>query len=181
MGDTKSRNVEFHSVGHSSISDSMFEAFIGDESFECNEPFIGDAVPYYMRQFAKFASTGNKFAISWNWFSALYPFCWLFYRKMYLFGIIAFFVIMVTHIIIFMKHGVTNSLIMLFFWLLPFGICGNYLYYKHATKKLANLKEPTQETARKLGGISWGSVWIFLPLMAVTMIIYGILRHFVFP
>ena len=140
---------EFHSVGHSNISDSTFGLFIWNE------------VPYYMRQFAKFSS-GDKYTISWNWASALFGDAWMFYRKMYLFGFIVFGAKFIIECIIMKYNLVYNKLLIEVLYFLLLGICGNYLYYKHTTKKLSNLRKPTQETTRKLGGTSALSVWIFL-------------------
>ena len=161
---------EFHSVGHSDISDSTFGLFIWNE------------VPYYMRQFAKFSSAGDKYAISWNWASALLGSSWVFYRKMYLFGFIIFGAKIIIACIYMQYFIGYNKLLKVLFdvlFFLLYGICGNYLYYKHATNKLSNLWESThetpQETIQELGGTSGLSVLIYL---IISTIIYSILGYF---
>lgn len=130
------------SVGHNSISDSLFAAFIGPKA------------PYYMSHFAKFRAVGDaRFTTSWNWAGFLVPYAWLFYRKMYLFGVIALIASCVFNFIGWLVSGIA------------IGLCGNYLYYTHATKKLLTLQASTPEKdcllmAQASGGTNMVAVWV---------------------
>lgn len=113
------------SIGNHAVPDELYAAF------------IGGSAPYYMPRFAKFAFLGGNFAVSWNWAGFFFPQVWLFYRKMYLFGIIALLVSSFFNILGWFLSGIIV------------GLCGNYAYYTHATKKLTGLQaSPVPEENR---------------------------------
>ncbi|MCL1940076.1 MAG: DUF2628 domain-containing protein [Desulfovibrionaceae bacterium] len=126
-------NEDIPGIGHDSIPDDLFATFIGPNA------------PYYMRHFAVFRLLGGNFTTSWNWPAFLLPYAWLFYRKMYLYGLIA---LAVSYIFNFIGWLVAGIFV---------GLCGNYMYYAHTTKKLLGLKTTTPEAdirlvARIVGG-----------------------------
>ena len=127
------QNESITGVGHDSIPDDLFAAFIGPN------------FPYYMRHFAVFRLLGGNFTTSWNWSAFLVPYAWLFYRKMYLYGLIA---LAVSYLFTFIGWLIAGIAV---------GLCGNYMYYIHATKKLIGLRTTTQGSdfqlvARLIGG-----------------------------
>lgn len=104
--------------------------------------FIGGNTAYYLPTFASFAAIGGNFGFSFNLGGFVFPTAWLFYRKMYLAGIIMF---LLTGFL-----SVTG-------WLLSgliIGTCGNWLYFNHATKKLALLggNANSEQAAAIIGG-----------------------------
>ena len=129
----QNQNENSTGVGHDSIPDDLFATFIGPNG------------PYYMRHFAIFRLLGGNFTTSWNWSAFLVPYAWLFYRKMYLYGLIALAVSYLFNFIGWLVAGIAV------------GLCGNYMYYIHTTKKLLGLRATRPEAdlqlvARIIGG-----------------------------
>ncbi|WP_457638579.1 DUF2628 domain-containing protein, partial [Persephonella sp.] len=50
--------------------------------------FIGKNADYHIEKFKKFEETGG--ALSWNWAAFFLGIVWMLYRKMYLYGVLAF-------------------------------------------------------------------------------------------
>jgi hypothetical protein len=88
--------------------------------------FIGDKSDIYLARFRKFDPGGeDRFAATWNWPASIFVSFWFLYRKMYLWAVIT----LITSLI-----PVVSILTVIFS-----GVCGNYLYYRHARKKIAAL------------------------------------------
>lgn len=131
------------------MSESLYAAFIG-----------GDG-GYYMPKFARFAAIGGNFGFSFNLFGFIFPTAWLFYRKMYLWGIVML---------------VLTSMLNIIGWLLSgliIGFSGNWLYFSHASKKLALLgeMENAEQAASMVGGtnVILASIILFLNIIVVAV------------
>jgi len=139
------------SPGSAAISDEQYAAFIGDN------------LPYYAPRFDQFKLLGGNFSVSWNWAAFFFPQLWLFFRKMYLFGVIALLATVVFPLIGWLAAGIAV------------GVAGNHWYYWHATKKLQSLQFTTAEenrlaAARLMGGTSW-----LIPGIAIAIDVLSIL------
>lgn len=88
--------------------------------------FIGDKSEIYLARFRKFDPGGeDRFAATWNWPASIFVSFWFLYRKLYLWA----FITLIASII-----PVVSILTVIFS-----GACGNYLYYRHARRKIAVL------------------------------------------
>ena len=77
----------------------------------------------YFAKFKKFKSEGRDgFSATWNWPAFLIPSIWLFYRKMYFWGILS--LVLYCNLLV----NIPGRIVL--------GIAGNYIYYKHAKKKI---------------------------------------------
>ena len=139
------------------ISDGLYAAFIGPRA------------PYYMARFDKFNLVGGNFILTWNWAGFLFPQIWLFYRKMYLYGLI----VLLASFVIPAAGWFFSGLVV--------GICGNYAYFTHAASKLQNLQnafvlqENLLPAAKLLGGTHWILALIVVIIYTVTLIMLGML------
>lgn len=95
---------------------------ITDEEFSA---FIGVNVLKYIPKFKKFSIQGvDNFKATWNWPAFFFTWWWYLYRKLYLWALLSFIAV----------------------WILPLimnivvGIAANFHYYKHAKKKIAEIK-----------------------------------------
>ena len=141
------------SVGHSEISDQLFSTFVGPNAV------------FYMDQFSKFRLLGDNFTVTWNWPAFFVPQIWLFYRKMYLFGLIAL-VLSAFAVVGWVVAGIAM------------GVSGNYLYYIHAKKKLLDLQTTSDpanlmQTAQMLGGTEPRIVWIIVIITIVAFLLFS--------
>jgi predicted Zn finger-like uncharacterized protein len=126
--------------------------------------FIGSNAPHYLERFKKFTAFGaSDFAATWHWPAFFVPWLWFLYRKLYLWSLISF----VTGLIPLVNLAAR----------IAWGITANYLFYKHAHRKISRCKElsrrrpamPLNQTLRKQGGVhNW--VWGFsaLPLIGIV-------------
>lgn len=122
-------------------------------SVEEYKSFIGIRQEYYIPYFERCAALGGNFSASWNWSAFFFPYAWLFYRKMYLFGVIA---LAVSFIFSFIGWFVSGLVV---------GIAGNFWYYYHATKKIQMLRfsfpnENIEGRLALLGGTNPVVAWI---------------------
>jgi len=129
-------NSQIAPPGSTAVSDELYAAFIGDN------------LPYYAPRFDQFKLLGGNFSVSWNWAAFVFPQMWLFFRKMYLFGVISLLATILFPFIGWLAAGIAV------------GLAGNHWYYLHATKKLQSLQFTTAEenrltAARLMGGTSW--------------------------
>jgi len=115
--------------------------------------FIGKNADKYLRKFKKFTVGGvDKASITWNWPAFFFGFLWMLYRKLYLWALLAF----VLPIIPFLPSY--SGLLIMIVW----GMTGNYIYYKHAKKKILKLKTDQLSfdlslmaaSLRKIGGVN---------------------------
>lgn len=113
--------------------------------------FIGKNSHKYLPKFKKFNIDGvDRFSMTWNWSAFFFGFSWMLYRKLYL----CFLVALPTLI------GTYFFLIAMPVW----GMTGNYIYYRHAKKKILEFKSihsssdlsSISNSLRKIGGVKYG-------------------------
>jgi hypothetical protein len=89
--------------------------------------FVGKNVEKYLPQFSKFYAGGvDRFQATWHWPALIVPFWWMFYRKLYGWGVLAFLL------------GIIPFVGLLFH--LIWALVANRLYYNHAKKKILEIK-----------------------------------------
>ncbi len=89
--------------------------------------FVGKNADVYLRKFGKFTENGEDvFSATWHWPAFFFSFLWTIYRKMYGWAVLALFLGCVPYVGLLAMVG--------------FGISGNYLYYRHAKKKVIELR-----------------------------------------
>ncbi|WP_457640580.1 DUF2628 domain-containing protein [Persephonella sp.] len=144
------------------------------------EAFIGKKAEYYLNKFEKFEK-GN--AVSWNWAAFFFGVLWMFYRKMYLYGLIAFFLIMIINI--FLEVAKINPVISigisLWLWI-GFGMFGNYIYYIFVKNNISKLKaqypdkEKLIEVLKKKGGVNKFVLYFFgaVGIVYLLILIYAL-------
>jgi hypothetical protein len=93
----------------------------------------------------------DNFKATWHWPAFFVPFWWMLYRKLYGWAILAFFGI-IPYIGLFLN--------------VVWAITANYIYYKHARKKLLGIKQlhPSPETQRALSAAAGGVGDAWLPI-----------------
>ncbi len=100
----------------------------------------------YMHKFARFREAGDDFSMTWNWATFFLGAWWLLYRKLYLWALIVIVVGFVP-IVNVLAH-------------IALSICGNYIYYRHARKKIREIRAEDltgniEGRLSKAGGVSW--------------------------
>ena len=140
------------------------------------ERFIGPHASYYI---LAWSNMKGRWA-SWNWSAFLFGDAWLFYRKMYLYGVIySLCRVLLTPLLTapnFFKTPLDVDLIAL---LAPhtllmnvvLGIAGNHLYFRHAKKKIdsASAKHEAHHlllSIEAMGGVSVVAL-LLIPLFAL--------------
>jgi hypothetical protein len=132
--------------------------------------FIGKNAGKYLRRFRKFNVDGvDKFAWTWHWPAFFFGFWWIWYRKLYVWALIGFFLVFIPYWIF------VSSLV--------YGSIANYVYYKHAKKKIIKYKtakapvDPNKAAIalRKKGGVSrWAKVLaVFTILLIIGVHVYS--------
>jgi hypothetical protein len=113
--------------------------------------FIGPKAEKYLDIFKGFEDDGRtRFRLTWHWPAALVGFWWLLYRKLYGWAVVALVLALVP---------VANLLA-----IVGFGLGANYLYYRHAQKKIGTIRTALPDanlfiTLRQLGGVNrWAMV-----------------------
>jgi len=127
------------------------------------QAFLGTNSYYYCQQFSKFTRTGvEKFAPTWNWACFGFTFLWMLYRKMYLASLLTF--------VIFCVPGVNVILHIIA------GLVGNYLYYRHAKDKIAEVRalhsaEQSLQLLQEVGGVNrWVITWGVVVMILLTVL-----------
>ena len=152
--------------------------------------FVQKNADYYLSKWKRLHETGSK--LSWNWAGFLFTVAWLFYRKMYLYGLgFAIWGAIQSAIVTLLTLQESNptasavaSLVSLFLSLAMqfiIGAFGNYMYYRKFVNTYRELKynvsdeEALLETLKQKGGTSWGAVILFMILGSlVWLTIMGI-------
>lgn len=127
----------------SATKDDAMTSFITNEDYKT---FIGKNSEKYLAKFDKFDVGGiDNFSATWNWSAFLVPSLWLLYRKMYGWAIFSF---------VFLLIPIIGAIIVR----IVFGISANYIYFKHAKKKLLEIKQlhPASETQKNIMIIKGG-------------------------
>jgi predicted Zn finger-like uncharacterized protein len=110
------------------------------------EAYIGPKAEKYMHTFKRFTGAGRaRFKLTWHWPAALVGFWWLLYRKLYLWAFVA---------IVLTSIPLANVLAVI-----GFGLGGNYLYFRQASRKIGELRSALPDanleiTLRHLGGVN---------------------------
>lgn len=135
--------------------------------------FVGKNCEKYLTKFAKFNMGGiDSFKATWHWPAFFVPFWWLLYRKMYGWAILAFFTSWIPYIGWFLAPII---------W----AITANYIYYRHAKKKLLEIKtiHPALGTQRAViavtGGV--GNAALISAIGLSMVIVIGILAAIAIP
>ena len=131
--------------------------------------FVGDRAEFYLEHWAGLLESGRGRA-GFNWAAFLLSFVWICYRKMYGIAAIVFGVIIVERVLepfYFIGYlgmpeapGFLNPLVVFVVgWVC--GVFGNQWYFRHATKRILNVRRQESELEvrrtklAKLGGTSW--------------------------
>ncbi|WP_456402382.1 DUF2628 domain-containing protein [Persephonella sp.] len=136
--------------------------------------FIGEKADYYMEKFEKFEK-GNS--VSWNWAAFFFGVLWMFYRKMYLYGLgaLGFITIVNVALEIMKTSPVINLGVSLWLWV-GFGVFGNYIYYLFVKNKIKEIKEKNQNSQEiiqileRSGGVNKLVLYIFGALAVIYLI-----------
>lgn len=135
--------------------------------------FVGRNSEKYLPKFARFREAGiDNFKATWHWPAFFVPFWWMLYRKLYGWAVLAFFLGFIPYV------GCIASII----W----GLTGYYIYYKHAKKKLLEIKQlhPAAETQRAVitvtGGVGNAALITGIGVIGLLLII-GILAAIAVP
>ena len=133
--------------------------------------FVGKNAEKYLSRFEQFRSgNGDAFQVTWHWPAFFVPFWWLLYRKLYLWALLVFFLSLVPYAGFLMMFG--------------FGMSANYLYYRRASEKVAEIQSSTGSDVEKAaalaraGGVNNVAV-VVAPLIAIAVI--GILAAIAIP
>jgi uncharacterized protein with FMN-binding domain len=154
--------------------------------------FVGIKAEEYLPKFKRFSvHEMDNFRVTWHWPAFFVPFWWMLYRKLYGWAILAFFTgfiscITIRSITIFCIRfftdnissiiGIIPNLLLRVVW----AITANYIYYKHAKKKLLKIKQsnPSPEAQRAViavkGGVRPVAVTIALLTGFGIMFVIGI-------
>ncbi len=136
--------------------------------------FIGKNADYYLKKFRSFRVRGEDgFAVTWNWSAFWMGFIWMLYRKMYWWALLAFFIALTP---------VAYPLMML-----GWGMTGNYLYYRHARKRILEYQfrpviSPAFLSLEEQGGVNrW--MWFigiifFLFILLIAVLGFLLFLHF---
>ena len=135
-------------------------------SEELYAAFIAKNTEYYIPKFAEFAAIGGNYRFSFNIMAFLFPQSWLFYRKMYFWGIIAFLVCTVFNLMGWLVSGIIT------------GCAANWAYFRHASGKLLPIagQENVAAIAHLIGGTNplLAGIILFLNLISVVLAVGGI-------
>ena len=129
--------------------------------------FIGAKYPvYYQQQFAEI--TPKKPYAGFNVGAFFFGVIWLFYRKMYLYAVMAMALMIVIGVVeTFLEVEGFGSMIGLS---IAFGVFGNGLYKHHVDKQIAKIRQfghgDVTATFQNAGGTNW--VAALIPLLLVV-------------
>lgn len=132
--------------------------------------FIGPNANYYIKQWKLFERQDQK--VSFHIFALLFNVHWLGYRKMYKYAItvltfvqiMSFFTSWVVDVAPYQKILLTTLPCMIF------GLIGNWLYYNHAKKKIAAIKQKYKnESSREQALKKAGQTNPFFPILLILL------------
>jgi hypothetical protein len=120
---------------YTQLSDPLYQGSATEVTEEDFSSFIGKNAETYVRKFGKFNGDGvDKFSWTWHWPAFFFGFWWLLYRKLYLWALFAFLLLMIPY------WFFLNSFI--------YGVIANYIYYKHVKKKITQKKRAAASLVR---------------------------------
>ena len=135
--------------------------------------FIGNNAPTYFRKFRKFdINDPDRFAVTWNWAAFFFSYIWFAYRKMYAWaGLILLIGFSVGTFLFFITP----------FWLIALGVTANFLYFRHARRRILEAKATQifanrQELSRALSIIGGVNKWILAIAILIVigeLMLYG--------
>lgn len=131
--------------------------------------FVVNNAGYYLHEFKKFDAGGvDTFSASWNWSAFVGGFGWLLYRKMYMWAIVAFISMLIPYL------GLAS-------WI-GLGAVANYLYYRHAKRKILEIRElyHTGEISVVLSQIGGVNKWVPTAATIFTILLLLLFMAFVF-
>jgi len=121
--------------------------------------FVGEKSDKYIEKFAKFTTQkgGDVFVATWHWPAFLAGGFWFLYRKMYVYAFLAFLIGIIPYI----------NFILGFVW----GFTANYIYFKHAKKKIAEVKNlhPNSDISAILS--AKGGINVVAVILGITFIV----------
>jgi hypothetical protein len=155
--------------------------------------FVGRNSDKYLPKFRKFSMLGeDKFVLTWHWPAFFFGPLWMFYRKLYLWGVIGVLAgvvgmllsgfpipMLATFVGMFYLPLVLTSWTTLPFFPVAWGVTGYYLYYRHAKKTIQSVSVdlPPQDAATAIGQVGGVHRWlantcvVILLCLFVTLII----------
>lgn len=127
--------------------------------------FVGRKADYYIPKFRKFSNDG--FSVTWNWSAFFFEFVWMAYRKMYLWALAVWILILAFGNLPFLPGMVL------------FGMTGNYIYYRYAKKKILHLKtnqifsnsHDISVALEKEGGVNQWAIYAIIGLVWLSIAI----------
>lgn len=144
---------------------------MGGVTDELVRAFVGKNADVYLSKFRSFRiGPADSFQVTWNWSAFLFHFWWFLYRKMYLWSLVAFFVVCIPWV------G--------FFGWIAMGVAGNWLYHRHVKGKVAEasaLSAPDSlpGVLSRMGGVNgWVPAVAFLAVglaILLSIIFFGAL------
>lgn len=153
----------------SGIQNPAMSSMITDEDLTT---FIGTNATKYLTKFKKFNIGGiDNFGATWHWPAFFVPFWWMLYRKIYGWAVLAFFIGIIPYV------GLFSGIV----W----AIMANYIYYRHAKRKLLEIKQlhPSPETQKAViavtGGV--GNVALLIGVLIGLVAVIGILAAIAIP
>ncbi|NPA57981.1 MAG: DUF2628 domain-containing protein [Aquificae bacterium] len=140
------------------------------DNWELYRIFVGKNWQYYLDRFKRFEEGGS---VSWNWSAFLFGVLWMFYRKMYLYGVLGFLATVFLNVLavsLFPDNPLLLVGLQVWLWI-GFGAFGNYIYYIFVKEKVAGIKEALtsrenlEVVLAEEGGTSTTAVFLFLAVL----------------
>jgi hypothetical protein len=120
---------------YTQLNDPLYEGSTTEVTEQEVSSFIGENAENYIRKFRKFSVDGvDKFSWTWHWPAFFFGFWWLLYRKLYVWALIAFLLLMIPY------WFFLNSFV--------YGVIANYIYYKQVKKKITQKKKAAASLVR---------------------------------
>ena len=170
------------------------QAAAGDSDDELLDAAIGPVnKSYYRPKFDRFAA--GQGSVSWNWPAFFITIFWMFYRRMYMYALLVWFVLPIVMVIISgMVGGVTGDpgatfttycLLYIVVGLIIIPMFANRLYYGHAMKKIARAKALTSDREAQVREVyrtgGTGGAGIIVAILFGGVFIVGILAAIAIP
>jgi hypothetical protein len=143
------------------MEDNRLQLPVNEEELSA---FIGRNAQKYLLKFRKFSADGfDRFSATWHWPAFLVGFWWLLYRKMYLWALGYFILLIIPYVNI--AAWITLA------------VSGNYLYYRHAKSEIERVKtlQPSGDILKILSGLGGVNKWV-----PVAGIIVSVASFFMF-
>jgi hypothetical protein len=120
---------------YTQLNDPLYEGSTTEVTEQEISSFIGKNAENYIQKFKKFNVDGaDKFSWTWHWPAFFFGFWWLLYRKLYVWALIAFLLLMIPY------WFFLNSFV--------YGVIANYIYCKHVKKKITQKKKAAASLVR---------------------------------